>query len=273
MFCFRLASTQTRKKTLVLFWNRSQRGPVERGDENQFITISTRKRHLGSRWRQVDAHSVQGLETHPSPSSNSIARTKFAKACFHFFVANGTQTGLAGWQHENTHDRVHLAGGRQLRRDAQHPEIREPCEKHSEQAENQWGPQRCDAAGISKGDWKAQSNGSTTKDSRQSETWYTIHFIYDSCTYKFIGKIEADLERERAILRTEYEEKIHQLQRDIEKEQETNAKSAAEMENLRRAYEDELQRINNESMRKVWILFLTYFSVNNEIFYRRSSWT
>lgn len=58
------------------------------------------------------------------------------------------------------------------------------------------------------------------------------------------------------VLRSQYEEKIQQLQRDIEKEQETNAKAASEMENLRRSYQDELQRINNESMRKVYIRFL-----------------
>lgn len=62
---------------------------------------------------------------------------------------------------------------------------------------------------------------------------------------------EAELERERSILRSEYEEKLQQMQKDIEKEQETNAKVAAEMENLRRAYQDELQKINSESMRKV----------------------
>lgn len=67
---------------------------------------------------------------------------------------------------------------------------------------------------------------------------------------------EADLERERSVLRSEYEEKIEQLQKDVEREQETNAKAAAEMDNLRRAYQDELEKINSESMRKVYLIAL-----------------
>lgn len=53
------------------------------------------------------------------------------------------------------------------------------------------------------------------------------------------------MELEKQQLEKDYEEKISQLQRDIEKEQDTNAKAAAEMENLRQFYQDELQKINS----------------------------
>jgi len=53
------------------------------------------------------------------------------------------------------------------------------------------------------------------------------------------------VELEKQQLEKDYEEKISQLQRDIEKEQDTNAKAAAEMENLRQFYQDELQKINS----------------------------
>ena len=59
------------------------------------------------------------------------------------------------------------------------------------------------------------------------------------------------MERERAQLRTEYEEKIRNLQLAVEREQESNAKANAEMENLKRSYQDELQKINATSMKKV----------------------
>ena len=52
------------------------------------------------------------------------------------------------------------------------------------------------------------------------------------------------LERERQQLKAEYEDKIRNLQLEIEKEQETNAKAAVELENLRRHYQDELNKIN-----------------------------
>ena len=52
------------------------------------------------------------------------------------------------------------------------------------------------------------------------------------------------LERERQQLKAEYEDKIRNLQLEIEKEQETNAKAAVELENLRRHYQDELHKIN-----------------------------
>lgn len=58
---------------------------------------------------------------------------------------------------------------------------------------------------------------------------------------------EADLEREKMLLQTQYEEKLEQLRKEIEKEQESNAKATTEMENLRRAYQDDLQKINNNS--------------------------
>ncbi|XP_059351107.1 osmotic avoidance abnormal protein 3-like isoform X1 [Daphnia carinata] len=58
-------------------------------------------------------------------------------------------------------------------------------------------------------------------------------------------KPEIVLEQEKVLLQIEYEEKIRQLQREVEKEQETNAKAASEMENVRRAYEADLQKINN----------------------------
>lgn len=57
------------------------------------------------------------------------------------------------------------------------------------------------------------------------------------------GDITVELEKQQ--LEKDYEEKISQLQRDIEKEQDTNAKAAAEMENLRQFYQDELQKINS----------------------------
>ena len=58
-------------------------------------------------------------------------------------------------------------------------------------------------------------------------------------------KSEMEIEQEKMQLKAEYEDKIRQLQREVEKEQETNAKATAEMENLRRAYEVDLQKINN----------------------------
>ncbi|EFX81471.1 hypothetical protein DAPPUDRAFT_211352, partial [Daphnia pulex] len=58
-------------------------------------------------------------------------------------------------------------------------------------------------------------------------------------------KSESEIEQEKMQLQKEYEEKIRQLQREVEKEQETNAKATVEMENLRRAYEVDLQKINN----------------------------
>ncbi|XP_046439186.1 osmotic avoidance abnormal protein 3-like isoform X2 [Daphnia pulex] len=63
-------------------------------------------------------------------------------------------------------------------------------------------------------------------------------------------KSESEIEQEKMQLQKEYEEKIRQLQREVEKEQETNAKATVEMENLRRAYEVDLQKINN-SKKKV----------------------
>lgn len=59
--------------------------------------------------------------------------------------------------------------------------------------------------------------------------------------------VEVEIEREKLQLKTEYEEKIRQLQKEVEKEQESNAKATTEMENLRRAYQDDLQKINNSS--------------------------
>jgi len=53
--------------------------------------------------------------------------------------------------------------------------------------------------------------------------------------------------QEKKQLEEEYQGKIDQLQRDIEKEQESNAKAAAEMENLRQFYQDELQKMNSSS--------------------------
>jgi kinesin family protein 3/17 len=58
-------------------------------------------------------------------------------------------------------------------------------------------------------------------------------------------KSELEIEQEKMQLQKEYEEKIRQLQREVEKEQATNAKATVEMENLRRAYEVDLQKINN----------------------------
>ena len=58
-------------------------------------------------------------------------------------------------------------------------------------------------------------------------------------------KSEMEIEQEKIQLKKEYEEKICQLQREVEKEQETNAKATVDMENLRRAYEVDLQKINN----------------------------
>jgi hypothetical protein len=58
-------------------------------------------------------------------------------------------------------------------------------------------------------------------------------------------KSESEIEQEKMQLQKEYEEKIRQLQREVEKEQATNAKATVEMENLRRAYEVDLQKINN----------------------------
>ena len=52
------------------------------------------------------------------------------------------------------------------------------------------------------------------------------------------------MESERIQLRAEYEEKIGRLQLEIAKEQETNDKAAAELENLRRSYQNELNKIN-----------------------------
>lgn len=66
-----------------------------------------------------------------------------------------------------------------------------------------------------------------------------------------ICKTEVDLEKERSQLQAEYDDKIRQLQKEVEKEQESNAKAAAEMENLRRSYQDELQKLNASSVKKV----------------------
>lgn len=60
--------------------------------------------------------------------------------------------------------------------------------------------------------------------------------------------VEAELEKERTQLRTEYEEKIRQLQEAVEREQESNAKAAFEMENIRRSYQEELQKINTKKV-------------------------
>lgn len=56
------------------------------------------------------------------------------------------------------------------------------------------------------------------------------------------------MEKERIQLRVEYEEKIRQLELAVEREQESNAKAAAEMENLRQSYQDELQKINTKKV-------------------------
>ena len=55
------------------------------------------------------------------------------------------------------------------------------------------------------------------------------------------------MDEEKNQLQKDYEDKISQLQRDIEKEQESNAKAAAEMENLRQFYQDELLKIDSSS--------------------------
>ncbi len=89
-----------------------------------------------------------------------------------------------------------------------------------------------------------------------SKTWNCVHCIHISYFPVNSDLIEADLEREKLLLKTEYEEKILQLQRAVEKEQESNAKATTEIENLRRAYEDDLQKINIKS-KKVRIIFQT----------------
>ena len=66
------------------------------------------------------------------------------------------------------------------------------------------------------------------------------------------------MERERAHLKAEYEEKIRQLKIEVEREQESNAKAAAEMENLRQSYQDELQKINTASKKVCQILVTKY---------------
>lgn len=88
---------QKQRLTLVLFGNRSQRRPAERGDENQFIIVGSRERHLGTRWRQVDAYSVQGLEAHSPSTSNFITRANL-DVCLKFVpFANTTgQDSLGG---------------------------------------------------------------------------------------------------------------------------------------------------------------------------------
>lgn len=58
---------------------------------------------------------------------------------------------------------------------------------------------------------------------------------------------EKRLEKERFRLRSEYEDKIQALQKDIEREQETNAKATSQLENLRRSYQDELSRMKLNS--------------------------
>ena len=60
-----------------------------------------------------------------------------------------------------------------------------------------------------------------------------------------------ELEREKKNLQREYENKIRQLHKDIEQEQETSAKAATEMENLRQFYQDEMQKIKSSETKVV----------------------
>ena len=55
------------------------------------------------------------------------------------------------------------------------------------------------------------------------------------------------VDEEKKQLQKDYEDKISELQRDIEREQETNAIAATEMENLRQFYQDELLKIKSSN--------------------------
>ena len=93
----------------------------------------------------------------------------------------------------------------------------------------------------------------------QSIIYYSIWFwivIFFSIIWKL--KIEEDIEREKLMLQLQYEEKLQQLRKEIEREQESNAKATTEMENLRRAYQNELQNINNSSKKVLLFIFFRF---------------
>lgn len=65
--------------------------------------------------------------------------------------------GLIGWQHQDDDGSLPLAGGQQLRRDDQHPALRQPCQKYQEQTQDQRGPQGRHAQGVPGGNYEAQA--------------------------------------------------------------------------------------------------------------------
>lgn len=87
------------------------------------------------------------------------------------------------------------------------------------------------------------------KNFKSGNTLDTFKSGFDSLVIKNgVVLIEEDeIEKEKLQLQTEYEEKIRRLQKEVEKEQESNAKATTEMENLRRAYQNDLQKIINNS--------------------------
>ena len=64
--------------------------------------------------------------------------------------------GLPGRQHQDHDGRLPLPGRQQLRRDPVDPPLRQPCQKHQEQAQDQRGPEGRHAERVPERDTEAQ---------------------------------------------------------------------------------------------------------------------
>ena len=62
------------------------------------------------------------------------------------------QPGLPRREHEDFDGGLPLAGRQQLRRDPEHLALRQSCQKHQEQAEDQRGSEGRHAQGVPRGD-------------------------------------------------------------------------------------------------------------------------
>ena len=112
---------------MVNFFLRSDWNSPEGSYQNQFVSIGTGQRHFGAGGRQVQSHSVPRLET------------------------DSTAAGFAGRQHQDADDRLHFTGRRQLRRNAEHAQVRQPGQKHHQPAQDQSGSQRSHAQRVPAG--------------------------------------------------------------------------------------------------------------------------
>lgn len=72
-------------------------------------------------------------------------------------------SGLSRRQHEDADGRVPEPRRQQLWRDAEYPEVCQPCQKHQEQAQDQRGPQGRHAEGVPGGDTQAEGDARETR--------------------------------------------------------------------------------------------------------------